>query len=99
MGIKRREISFGLRGSASDKHQVILTGNYAIACSIGVILGGLLLALPRLLRLPLSLTDEIVSIFDVVGIVAILASFFLTIIFQVAVDLGRSLGKQEPREK
>ena len=99
VGIRQREISFGLRGSAANKHQIVLTGHNAIACSAGVILGGFLLGLPNLLRFLFKLTDAVVSIFDVAGIAIIFASFALTTIFQVAVDVGRELGGQEPREK
>ena len=98
-GIKRRETSFGLGRSASNRNQIVLTGNYAIACSIGVILGGLLLALPNILRAPLEITEDMLSIFDTVGIGLIVGSFFFTTVFQFAVDLGRSLGNQESREK
>ncbi len=99
MGIKRRKISWGLRGSLAHKHQIVLTGNYAIFCSIGLIIGGLLVGLANVLRFNFDLTDATIAILEVASVVILFASCILTTIFQAAVDIGRELGGQSLREK
>ena len=98
-GIFRRELSFGLRGSLAHKYQIILRGNYAIGGGVGVIVAGLLFVLPALIRNQLDLSDALIGVLDVAGLVVLISSLVLASIFQFATNLGRDLSKQPDQEE